>query len=834
MNLKNYSGLLWLLATIFSFSNTANSQVLINEFSCSNVSTIIDSYAETPDWIELYNAGSSTVNLAGYYLSDKINNPTKWAIPAGVSIAANGYLIIWASGKNTVVGAEVHSNFSLTQTRPEAIVFSDPSATILESIVLNPTQTNHSRGRTTDGASTWSVFISPTPASANTGANNEYAVRPAMDVPAGFYTSPQTITLSPLGATFDIRYTTDGSVPTITSTLYTSPITISTTTVLRAKTFSSDPLTPASFVESNTYFINENHTIAVASVFGEQTDDLLAGNFIEPETGLEYFDENKVLVAETNGETNKHGNDSWAYNQRGFDYISKDEFGYNYGINYPLFTNKPRDSFQRIIFKAAANDNYPFETNGAHIRDAYAHTLSQRGGLHLDERTWAPAIVYVNGIYWGVYDVREKVDDSDFTDYYYDQPEDSIQFLQTWGATWSAYGGTQAQTDWDALKNYITSNDMSIQSNYDYVESVFNIKSFVDYFVFNSWLVTSDWLDWNTAWWRGLAQTGDKKKWRYTLWDLDAIMGHYINYTGVPDPSPNADPCNVESLPDPGGQGHTTILNSLMANAGFKQYYQARYIDLMNTTLNCSFTLPLYDSMIAVIEPEMQRQCSTWGAPYSGWQANVAAFRNQISARCSALTQGLIDCYSLSGPYDILFDVYPVGSGNIKINSINPSNYIYEAPYFGGIQTLLKATPNANYVFDYWEIRQNTLSPSTLSDSVSVTFSEKDTVIAHFKVIDAPPPTVVAGFVVPSIFSPNEDGVNDVFKVISTDMRSINCKIYNRWGILVSEIQRLNDGWNGYTTAGLKCKEGVYYYIISGEANDGTVSDGKGFIHLVR
>lgn len=65
-------------------------------------------------------------------------------------------------------------------------------------------------------------------------------------------------------------------------------------------------------------------------------------------------------------------------------------------------------------------------------------------------------------------------------------------------------------------------------------------------------------------------------------------------------------------------------------------------------------------------------------------------------------------------------------------------------------------------------------------------------------------------------------------------MKSINCKIYDRWGLLISEITKINDGWNGYTTGGLQCKEGVYFYVISGADNNGKVTEGKGFIHLIR
>lgn len=831
MNLKNYLKIFSLFAALLCFSNKANSQVMVNEFSCSNMS-LTDNYGDTPDWIELYNAGGSSVTLTGYYLSDKISNPTKWPIPAGITIGANGFLKIWASGKNTVVGANIHAGIKFTQTKPEALVFADPAGVIIDSMTFNPTQAGHSRGRTINGGPTWGVFTTPTPNASNSGAMLEYATRPSMSVAAGFYGGGQTITITAVGAGLTIHYTTDGSIPTIGSTTYTVPVSIATTAVLRARTFSSNPLVPPSFVESNTYFINVTHTVAVVSVFGDQTDNLLAGSSITAETGLEYFDAAKVLVAETNGETNEHGNDSWAYNQRGFDYVSRDEMGYNYAINYKVFAQKPRKSFQRIIFKAAANDNYPEGTPGqpAHIRDSYAHHLSQRAGLNLDERSWAPAVVYLNGSYWGVYDVREKVDDLDFTDYYYNQDDPNVQFLQTWGGTWSAYGGAQAQTDWNTLESFIVGNNMAIPSNYAYVDSLFNVKSFVDYFVFNSWLVTSDWLNWNTAWWRGLDPAGDKKKWRYTLWDLDAIMGHYINYTGIPDPTPNADPCNVDALPDPGGQGHALILNALMANPDFKQYYEARYIDLMNTGLNCSFTLPLYDSMIAVIDPEMTAHAAKWGGSYSGWKANAAAFRNNINTRCTAMTQGMIDCYGLTGPYPVTFDVSPAGAGNIQINSITPSSYIFSGNYFGGIVTKLKATPNGVYVFDHWEMTNHTPTPSSISDSVEVSFTTSDNVIAVFRLTSEPQGGSEVG--IPNVFSPNGDNNNDILFVLGS-IDKLDFQIFNRWGQEVFKTNDRSKGWDG-TFLGQPCNPGVFAYRVSGIMPDGQRIEKKGNITLVR
>ena len=92
--------------------------------------------------------------------------------------------------------------------------------------------------------------------------------------------------------------------------------------------------------------------------------------------------------------SNEHGNDSNAYGQRGFDYITRDQMGYDYALESELFHVKERDQYQRLIFKAAANDNYPFEP-GAHIRDAYVHTLSHLADLKLDERTNESCIVYL-------------------------------------------------------------------------------------------------------------------------------------------------------------------------------------------------------------------------------------------------------------------------------------------------------------------------------------------------------------------------------------------------------------------------------------------------------
>jgi gliding motility-associated-like protein len=686
-----------------------------------------------------------------------------------VNLPAHSIIRVWASGRNINTGTSLHTNFKLTQCKPEAIVLANPLGGIIDSLTLKRTQAGHSRGRTTDGAATWSLFITPTPNASNSNPFTDYAPRPVMSVAPGFYSSAQSVTITAPGTGITIRYTTNGSTPTATSTLYSGPVSISATTVLRARAFSSDPTVPPSFVESNTYFINSPHTVEVVSIFGDQVLTLLNGTQSDPETGMEYFDHTGTFKCETYGTTNKHGNDSWSYPQRGIDFVTHDQYGYNYTLLDQVFNSKTRTDFQHIIFKAAANDNYPFETPGSsyawgpstqlgsvHIRDSYVQTLSQKAGLHMDARTWAPSVMYVNGQYWGVYDTREKVDDADYTDYYYNTPEDSLQMLKTWGGTWSEYGGTQAQTDWNNLKTYITSHSMAVAANYNYVDSLFNLKSLADYVILNSFCVTSDWLNWNTIWWRGLNHNAVHKKWRYDLWDEDATFHHYINYTGVPSTNADANPCDPNSLTDPGGQGQIPILNAMMQSPTFYQYFITRYFDLLNGPMSCTRMIEILDSMVAVIQPEMQQHITRWGAngTFAGWQANYQALRTFIQNRCNTVVQQFDNCWPTTGPFPLKVNVYPPGTGTVDLNSISLNSFVWSGQYPGNINILMKAHPDSAHCFDHWEFQNNTPLPNANASSISFLFTTGDSVVAHFSTNSAPVATAN-----PSVICLNDSSV---------------------------------------------------------------------------
>ena len=727
------------------------SGLIINEYSAANCNPDGSDCGDYEDWIELYNNSNNSIDLAGYFLSDKIDNITKWQFSSSTVIEPDSYLIVYASGLDPTLDiSNTNTSFKLTQTKSsEYIVLTDSSEQIVDYKKIDRHQLTHSWGR--NGESEWRVYESPTPGYNNTSSTgyNSYVPVPTFDVQSGFFNNSVDLSLSSNDSEVDIYYTLDGSFPDANSNYYTAPISINNTTVVRAVAISQNSNFLSSFSETNTYFINDNHSLYVVSIAGDEVDELINGDYgNRPIGSFEIFDQNGDLIDEAVGEFNKHGNDSWAYGQRGLDYITRDQYGYNYAINDKLFTIKNRDSFQRLILKAAANDNYPFTFGSpAHIRDSYCHSLSQVGDLRMDERSHESCILYVNGEYWGVYDVREKVDDLDFLEHYYDQGEGYVDFLKTWGNTWVEFGNNATNNEWDNLVDFITSNDMSDADNYDYVKSVYNTGSLIDYFILNSYVVAMDWLNWNTGWWRGRNPDGDKKKWRYILWDMDATFDHYVNYTGVPDTSSDADPCDPEELGDPGGQGHVPILNALFDNPDFEASYINRYADLSNTIFSCDFMISHLDSLITIIDPEMPRQIERWGGDYSEWQENVQELRDFILDRCSdEFVEGMEDCYDVEA---VDLTVIIEGQGEVSINTIDIETL--DSPwtgiYYSGLPVELEASSNSDELFNfYWEVIDGDVVLDDPTDpNLVFDINGPVTIVAYFDACASVPTTDIVG-----------------------------------------------------------------------------------------
>ena len=736
MELKLYLRLILLIAGICMTHLSA--QVVINEFSCSNYSLNVAGNNE--DFVELLNTSGAPVDIGGWYMSDDLDEPTKFEIPAGTVVPPNGFLTIICSGEaqagNFYAGGFLNTNFRIHQCKQESVVLADASGAIVESYTygtdMSTNQEDHSWARDLDGSGVWKVCTLPTPNATNAGSAGflfeGYAPMPTMGEAPGYHSDAFSLDISAEPG-MEIFYTLDGYKPTDMSLPYVAPIGLFETVVVRAVAVDPTGMLAPSFIETNTYFFgNDNHTVRVVSVSGPGLED--GAWFGDEPMHIEFFHEDGSFWVEAEGDSNEHGNDSNAYPQKGFDYITRDQMGYDDVVDAELFHISERGKFQRLIFKAAANDNYPY-SGGAHVRDAYCQTLSALADLHLDERTSESCILYINGQYWGVYEYREKVDDSDFTNRYYDQGRYDIDFLKTWGGTWEEYGDG---ADWYALVDFITGNDMTDDDNYDYAVSELNEMSLIDYFILNSYVVCADWLNWNTAWWRGRNPDGDGRRWRYALWDLDNTFGHGANYTGLPDTGAEADPCNPENMGDVGGQGHIPVLNALMDNETFWATYINRWADLGNTHFTCENMHFVLDSMIGVIEPEMPRQIERWDGDYAAWEAAVQEVHDFIDERCNeTVLSGMEDCYDVE-PVDltILID----GCGEVELNSfdIDPSMVPFTGWYFAGVPISLEGEEECDGAeFLYWEVISGDLVIDDIQDSIiEIELTGNVTIMAHF------------------------------------------------------------------------------------------------------
>ena len=281
-----------------------------------------------------------------------------------------------------------------------------------------------------------------------------------------------------------------------------------------------------------------------------------------------------------------------------------------------------------------------------------------------------------------------------------------------WGSTWAQYGGQAAFDDWDEIHSFALNNDLSNQANYQQVADEIDVTSLTDYILINSFVVCTDWINWNTSWWRGIDPAGSHQKWGYGLWDEDATFNHYINYTGVPDDTAEADPCYPEGITaDP--EQHIVLLNKLLENEEFRQYYITRYMDLMNTTFQEEEMIGVLEEIENSISPDMPQHIDRWGGIMNEWQDNVQKVKDFIIDRIDYIPGGLNDCYNLTGPYDITLNVEPEGAGQIQFNSITIENgdYPWSGSYNGGIDMLLEAVQsNSSYAFDHWELDNHTVT----------------------------------------------------------------------------------------------------------------------------
>jgi hypothetical protein len=227
--------------------------VVISEFMADNQHGIKDDQGSRSDWIELRNAGLEAVNLDGWFLTDTTNDLTKWRFPA-VFLDVNRYLLVWASGTSrTNPAAPLHANFKLGR-EGGFLALVDAGTNIVSRFAPGypPQRADVSYGRDVVDPSITGFFATPTPGTANTTSGSGFAPEPAFSEAEGVFTN-STVVVSLSTTAGEIRYTLDGSAPTTNSSLYTSPLTLTTTTTVKARVFQPG-LFPSSLA-ARTFFL---------------------------------------------------------------------------------------------------------------------------------------------------------------------------------------------------------------------------------------------------------------------------------------------------------------------------------------------------------------------------------------------------------------------------------------------------------------------------------------------------------------------------------------------------------------------------------------------------
>ena len=561
---------------------------VINEIAPFNAGVLADAEGEYPDWIEIHNPDTSSVDLSGWFLTDKATALNQWSFPAGAIIPAQGYLIVFASEKNDIT-SELHANFSLAGSGEYLALVEADGTTVVDEYVQNqgtgyPSIPSHvSYGLS---VSSHTFFATPTPSAANGTGSAVVSSNPSFSHPRGHYMSAFDLSIT---SDANIRYTTDGSEPTnTTGILYTAPFEVNTTTVVRAVSYQSGGI--PSKVSTHSYIfasstVNQDVTTATNLGFPENewgfiNPDRIPGDHRFPENADYAMDptvvnnplydvENslrslptislsmpsdhffKESTPATHGKDPSegiyvnpgglwpggHNRDDWerkasfeyipaknntngatdtqqdcglrmqglssatpqAYRKFSFRAIFRRQYGAS-KLEHDIFPNDSDAATRHnsLILRAGSSDKWDTELTAPvqgiddvqYLRDSFVRytQLDMQGSGATGRSDWAH--IYINGVYWGLYNMIERTDQGWLSEYEggddndYQVERDSIQSEEEGGFT----------PNWDNLNTQLRDAGAVIdQAHYVAAAKALDPRPFAEYIMVNQVCQTQDW-----------------------------------------------------------------------------------------------------------------------------------------------------------------------------------------------------------------------------------------------------------------------------------------------------------------------------------------------------
>lgn len=606
------------------------STVEISEAVALNAKYIAGPYKTFHDFIELHNRTDKEIDLTGYFLSDDVEEPRKGSLD-GVKIPANGYTVIILSsdGVNTPSGYTV-LDFSLA-SKGETVCLSKGDE-IIDCMTIPSVSSNTSYGRA-NGSDGFAVLAEATPNAKNSKSSSSVTKTPTASLPQGVYDEDEiTIELKGEG---NIYYTLDCSVPNAESTLYTEPIRLTKTSVIRCFAVADGKIT--SDISNLTYVINENDKLETVTIVTtpENLFDHYSGIYAtgpradadfpyeganyyqrwEKEATVSFFDKDGGGFSENCG-IRIFGGLSRALPKKSFAVFFRKAYG-NSDLEYQLFEDDPLDVYESFVLRNTGQD---FRMSS--MRDAMITKIANEH-LGIDIQNNRPVVVYLNGEYWGIYFIREKLNENYVAGHYNVAPEEAQVVV----------ANGHKNEDYKALVNYAWDHDLSKQEHYDHVCSLMDVENYADYIVAEMIIGNTD--NGNIRYF-----TYEGGKWRWIMYDVD----HAFRSASTDTVTDHLDPNGTGS----GNNFSTRLVNSLLKNPDFKKMFLEKLAYQLENIWTPELVVPYIEEYKGMIQPDMKKECDRWEKSYDKWETSVSSLESFIKARRKYVISHVKNKFSLS------------------------------------------------------------------------------------------------------------------------------------------------------------------------------------------
>lgn len=625
---------------------TGNKSISITEVAAVNTTVPQSSQGEYFDYVELYNNTSKDINLKDYKLSDSKKAESFKTLPDKV-LKSGEYIAIYCDDTDRVSATTGNIYISMGLNRyGETVYLIDKNGIVIDSLEYSRLSSGYCAGRDINSTDDVLYYSTLTPAKKNPTKTLLSAVsNPEFSQSSTYLEKGSEISISCSDSQAQIRYTTDGSVPTEKSTLYTSPITVTKTVAIRAKVF-KDGYVPSDAV-SATYIVGRKHDLPV--VFLTTDDD----NLYDYNTGIwadgpgkssefpyvganywqdwerpinfEYMTTDGVSQLQFDAGIKVFGQYSRALDQKSVSINLRDKYGIK-EVCYPFFEDNDVNVFSSFVLRNGGQD-----FSKSHIRDAFC-AMVIKNSIDVDFMDYQPVVTYVNGKYHGIYDLREKLDE-DYLANHRGIDSDNVDFIK--GNSIVQRGSID---NYKELLEYISSHDMTDTKCYEYVCSQIDIDELISYWMCESFFTNTD-----TGNIRFYRENTDGSKWRWIFFDADWALfpsTYTWNY--------------IDNYLNPNGHGvgrafKTTIMVNLMKNSSFRTRVLEIHSEHLKTTFDTDRMLKIYDELIKEIKTEMPYHCERWNAiSYKAWESSTEVLRNIISEKRAIFIEDMKESFKMT------------------------------------------------------------------------------------------------------------------------------------------------------------------------------------------